>query len=221
MTAVYLSFYPCETAKGTPEEEHRIGRRLLARALLEQYHLTDFTCGTIPDDRIRTGQWGKPSLSSFPGIHFNITHCRGLVACAVSDKPIGIDAENIRPFRDHLLPRVLTEEEQAQLALLGTTDRKRMEWFFRFWTLKESRMKHSGTGMSVPFTSFSFHFEQEGTDFSITCSEPGLSFRQFSLKGMLPDTDYLLSICRPQTDAQQEIIFREFRESPPDTFSLL
>ena len=73
------------------------------------------TSMAVPDTWITVGPHKKPTLAAYPDIHFNISHCHGLVACAFAPFPVGIDVEHIRPFRDHLLHRVLTPEEQAQL----------------------------------------------------------------------------------------------------------
>ena len=148
------------------------------------------TSMAVPDTWITVGPHKKPTLAAYPDIHFNISHCHGLVACAFAPFPVGIDVEHIRPFRDHLLHRVLTPEEQAQLEAFSTTEEKRQEWFFRFWTLKESRIKQSGTGMSVRLSSFSFRISPKGT---VTGSDEDLCFQQRLLRD-----SYVLSVCTPK-----------------------
>ena len=75
---------------------HELGQRLcvaayqlLQRALLQEYGIQ----GTL---HFTIGEHGKPSLSAYPHIHFNLSHCREAVACAVSDRPIGIDIESMK-----------------------------------------------------------------------------------------------------------------------------
>ena len=197
MITVYTRFYTPLPGEKIPALEHRIGRELLATGLKELYGIhvdkpdeTSTPPAALPDTRIAVGSHQKPYLPAYPDIHFNISHCRGLVACAFAPFPVGIDVEHIRPFRDHLLSRVLTPEEQTQLETLGTTEEKRQEWFFRFWTLKESRIKQSGTGMSVRLSSFSFRISPEGT---VTGSDEDLSFWQQLLRDR-----YILSACIPK-----------------------
>ena len=191
MITVYTRFYTPVPGENVPALEHRTGRELLAIGLKKLYGI-DFS-----DSRITVGPHQKPALAAYPDIHFNISHCHGLVACAFAPFPVGIDVENIRPFRDHLLPRVLTGEEQAQLEAFGTTEEKRQEWFFRFWTLKESRIKQSGAGMSVPLSSFSFHISPTG---KVTGSDADLCFQQRLLRD-----SYILSLCTPKCkDGAQE-----------------
>ncbi|HLP65930.1 MAG TPA: phosphopantetheinyl transferase, partial [Rhizobium sp.] len=43
-----------------------------------------------------TGRCGKPALAVVygrPRLHFNISHARGLVACAIACVPVGVDVE--------------------------------------------------------------------------------------------------------------------------------
>ena len=68
------------------------------------------TSMAVPDTWITVGPHKKPTLAAYPDIHFNISHCHGLVACAFAPFPVGIDVEPIRPLRDHRLHRVLTPE---------------------------------------------------------------------------------------------------------------
>lgn len=193
MVTVYLNFY-----KDISPDTRHLTEHALGLGLLEQGLSRDFGLSLDPSDIIR-GPHGKPCLKSRPDIHFNISHCHGLAACALSDVPVGIDVENIRPFREHLLRKALTAEEQRFLDQKSTGDTARQEWFFRFWTLKESRIKHSGVGMSVPFTSFSFTFSD--TPDMIQCSEPGLYFLQRLLRDR-----YLLSVCTSEKEPQLRVV---------------
>lgn len=116
-------------------EGHEAGRELL-RQMVE-----DFTGRPMP--AIVLGERGKPC---FPGsdLHFSITHTKGHVFCALSDRPIGIDAEetdrkvSLALAQKILSPGELTQYEKApnkRLALLT------------FWVLKEAQAKCDGTGL--------------------------------------------------------------------------
>ena len=92
----------------------------------------------------RTPQ-GKPYFVDSP-LHFSISHTKHYVFCALSDTPIGIDAEETdRPINLALAKKILSPAEHAQwkqaedprLALL------------RFWVLKEAAAKCTGTGLRI------------------------------------------------------------------------
>ncbi len=45
-----------------------------------------------------TNIYGKPFFIYNPYIHFNISHTGNYVVCAISDEPVGIDIELIKPI---------------------------------------------------------------------------------------------------------------------------
>lgn len=113
---------------------------LLCRALREEYGIADQPTFVI-------GEHGKPALAEYPHIHFNLSHCRTAVVCAVSDSPVGIDIESLeRKTNDSLVSYTMNNEEQRQIADSGK------HTFFRLWTMKEALVKLRGTGLqeSIP-----------------------------------------------------------------------
>jgi 4'-phosphopantetheinyl transferase len=86
---------------------------------------------------------GKPYLSGRRGIHFSLSHCRAAVACAVSDHPVGVDAEAIAPVTDGMARLVLTENELRVFNESQGRDRV----FCEYWVIKESYLKRKGIGL--------------------------------------------------------------------------
>ena len=81
-------------------------------------------------------QGGKPCFLERPDICFNLSHSHGAVACAVHDKPIGVDIEKLR---------------SAPKRLAGNlSDRD----FFRRWTAKEASIKRDGKGIGALLRDF-------------------------------------------------------------------
>lgn len=109
---------------------------LLLYALKENYG--------IADPRIAYGECRKPYLADYPKIYFNISHCPKGCVCAVSDKEIGVDIQDIRPFSWDIAKRVCCDNE---LKLLEQTDDKDL-LFTKFWAMKESYVKMTGEGIS-------------------------------------------------------------------------
>lgn len=110
---------------------------LLQRALKQEYGIT----GAL---RLEYGPHGKPTLVDHPDIHFNLSHCRDAVACAVSDRPIGIDVECIDRYRPLLLDYTMNAQEREQV--LGSPDPATV--FIRLWTMKEALLKLTGQGIT-------------------------------------------------------------------------
>jgi 4'-phosphopantetheinyl transferase len=110
---------------------------LLRRALHEEY-------GIDEAPMFEYGEHGKPYIVGHPDIHFNVSHCRQAVVCAVSDQPVGIDVESIREYKDSLVHYTMNEEEVSQIEHAERPDVE----FIRLWTMKEAVLKLSGDGIS-------------------------------------------------------------------------
>ena len=98
-------------------------------------------CGTGHVD-LKFGEHGKPYLES-PKVYFNISHCKKGCVCVVSDREIGVDIQEIRPYSQRLAERVCCENE---LVLLEKSDDKAAE-FAKIWAMKESYVKMDGRGI--------------------------------------------------------------------------
>lgn len=127
---------------------------------------------------------GKPYAENAQA-EFSVTHSKELVACAVSENEIGIDAEKIRNVNFRAAARFATEEE---IAYIG----ENIVRFFEIWTLKEAYFKCIGTGLGSDIKNVSFRIENG----SIECSEEGFKCSFYPL------TDgYCCSICEKISDA--------------------
>ena len=72
-------------------------------------------------------------------ICFSLSHTDGVVAVAISDRPVGVDVEKIRPHRQGLERSILTKKELTQLS--ATEPKYLWEQIIRLWTQKESIFK--------------------------------------------------------------------------------
>jgi len=117
------------------ENAHNDGRRLLER-LYRAY-----TGQPMPP--IATTSRGKPYFIDVP-VHFSISHTKRRVFCALSDRPIGIDAEEINRDIDlRLADKILSPAERIRY---DTAPDKRLA-LLTFWVLKEAAAKASGEGL--------------------------------------------------------------------------
>ena len=117
------------------QEAHAEGRRLL-RQMYE-------SCTGEKMPAISVNSRGKPHFVG-GALYFSITHTRGHVFCALSDKPVGIDAEEMdRNISLALADKILSPGERRQNAAAAD---KRLA-LLTFWVLKEAQVKCEGTGL--------------------------------------------------------------------------
>ena len=110
------------------------------RALLEALYRTETGCD-LP--AIAIADRGKPYFPASKW-HFSISHTKRHVFCALSDRPIGIDAEEIdRTIDLRLADKILSPEERAQYD--AAPDKRQA--LLKLWVLKEAAAKCSGEGL--------------------------------------------------------------------------
>ena len=99
---------------------------------------------TIPlKQRIDTLQYGKPYFLDIP-IEFSLSHAGEFAVSAISDLPVGIDIERVRPVRESLAKRICTDQEWNEVWLKKPDDKT----FLALFSGKESIVKRSGRGLS-------------------------------------------------------------------------
>jgi len=114
---------------------HEAGRALLADAYRE------LTGEALPP--ILLGERGKPYFPGSPW-HFSISHTKGHAFCVLSDRPVGIDAEELdRNINLGLAEKILSPSEKARF---DAAPDKRLA-LLTFWVLKEAATKLSGEGL--------------------------------------------------------------------------
>lgn len=88
-------------------------------------------------------------------IYYSITHSGGYVAVAVAKCPVGVDVE-VKDDKDFKVTRRMMAEEDKEYILHPMLSEEKRQIHFRdIWTIKESFLKCTGEGISVPLNSFS------------------------------------------------------------------
>lgn len=105
---------------------------LLCLALWELYEWRG-----LPE--IAENSMGKPYFPEYPEVHFNISHTSGAVLVGVSDQPIGVDIEKIRPVSQRAMRRLADVSTERD--------------FFQSWVRREARTKRSGNGIGTMMRS--------------------------------------------------------------------
>jgi 4'-phosphopantetheinyl transferase len=138
---------------------------LIARALVRTT-LSRYADVRPADWQFTTNRYGRPEIAGpvNASLRFNLSHTRGLVACAVAwEREVGVDVENLeRPGEYvHLAQRFFAPGEAAHVASLPVEQQR--EVFFDYWTLKESYIKARGMGLALPLGDFAFRLDEPVT----------------------------------------------------------
>jgi 4'-phosphopantetheinyl transferase len=132
----------------------------------------------------------KPMLvlaAGMPRVFFNVSHSGDFAVIAVCDTAeVGIDIEQIRPDCpiDQLARRYYAPVEFEWLRNLP--EDKKLEGFYRLWTIKEAVLKCAGLGLSVPTQKIHARIV-DGAAPTLTCSDAshkgleGFQVRELSL----------------------------------------
>jgi len=114
---------------------HDAGRELLARMYREE------TGKDCPE--IAIADRGKPYFVT-GDLHFSISHTKAQVFCALSDRPVGLDAEQTaRKIDLRLARKILSEPEMRRFE--AAEDKAAA--LLRLWVLKEAAAKLTGEGL--------------------------------------------------------------------------
>ncbi len=139
-------------------------RRYLGARLLSRYALSACTGRPLDRWRFTRGPQGRPEPQpSADGVRFNLSHCDGLIACAVTrGRACGVDVG----------PTAAPDGLAAHLARrLGPVERARLEdaapgartaLAGELWVLKEAYLKALGTGLTRGPGSFAFVRRPDG-----------------------------------------------------------
>jgi len=135
--------------------------RALVRTVLSRYaDVPPEAWGFVPNG------YGRPEIDTprgGPPLRFNVSHTKGLVACAVAlERDIGVDVEHLdRPSLGlGLAERYFAPAEVEALRRVPAEEMPRA--FLDFWTLKEAYIKARGMGLALPLDGFAFHLGPGG-----------------------------------------------------------
>ena len=148
------SLYVCPVPEGNQKAEHETAHFLLNTAVQELFR--------IENPVLSYGTYQKPYFRDYPEIHFNLSHCKGLAVCLISNYECGADVEACRNVRPAVVRRVFSPEEKEMLNRSADPD----QLFTQLWTLKESYVKAVGRGIGFHMEKVSNqrerHFLQSG-----------------------------------------------------------
>lgn len=88
--------------------------------------------------------YGKPTISQYPEISFNISHSNNLLLIAISRQSIGIDLEEVRSVRATAIAKKFFPFHEKEFLKKNC----RENLFFELWTAKEASLKADGRGIT-------------------------------------------------------------------------
>lgn len=111
------------------------------------------------------GEQGKPYFRYNPELHFSLSHSGDYAICSIGGGEVGNDIERVRSGREKVANRFFAKEELDWIYRAGPADELE-ERIFRIWTMKESFLKVTGYGMSLPLNEFAVIIEDGVESFS-------------------------------------------------------
>lgn len=151
--------FACGLAAVSPQRRQEILRlrsaeerlRSLGAALLLRQAVKGL--GIDPFPPLSKGPAGKPFFPSLPHLHFNLSHSGERIMCVLSPVPVGCDVQAVGSLPVRVLNRCFAPPERA-FVLAGATGKEQERRFARLWTLKESYIKATGEGFTLPWERF-------------------------------------------------------------------
>lgn len=109
----------------------------------------------LSEDHLKYSENGKPVADN---LFFNVSHAGDYVVGVSSDCDVGCDIEKIIDAPIEIAEHYFNQSEIEYIK--SESDKNKA--FFTLWTLKESYMKMTGMGMSLPLDSFEIIKTEKG-----------------------------------------------------------
>lgn len=139
---------------------------------------------------ITVNGYGKPYINGNK-LYFNLSHSGKYVACAYSDKEIGVDIQQHIVIKEAMLSRFLNPYEIDELP--QDMD-ERISEVNRLWSIKESYIKMLGMGMAYDMRNCMVNKDKKKV-IDNTGNYTKAYYRDF-----LIEDEYYLSVCSPEND---------------------
>ena len=134
------------------------------------------------------GEHGKPRLAGDPGVHFNLSHAGDRAMCVISSCRVGCDVERRGRRGVQVAERFFAPAEYKRL--MAEPEEARDVLFTRFWALKESFLKATGLGLTLPLGAFAI--DLDGEQITVQQDVDQNHYRFFELD---PADEYQYAVC--------------------------
>ena len=93
--------------------------RALTAALLLANVVNNYSQVNFAQAVITENEYGKPGIVGLPDFHFNLSHSGSWVVCAIDNKPLGVDVQEICQRTDlDIAERFFSPREASDLRLM-------------------------------------------------------------------------------------------------------
>lgn len=177
------------------DKSRSLGASLALNEALKEYGLEERSM------EYDVGGQGKPMFRYYPEIHFSISHSGEYAICSIGEEEIGSDIERVRSEKERLAERFFTEEELTWIRK-AKLPKEREERIFRIWTMKESFLKVTGFGMSLPLKDFAVVIKDDGgIDLHHRVNDKTYYMREYAMpEGFAEAAGYKISVCSEDMD---------------------
>jgi 4'-phosphopantetheinyl transferase len=157
---------------------------LVRYVLIQNYQINN------KDIQLKYNEDGKPELAGIKNLHFNISHSGQWIVAAIDSSPVGIDIEHVAQIDISLFKNLFSSEEYC--SLIEKTIPAQVPFFYELWTLKESYIKQTGAGLSLPLDYFTMQVSDNKQVALILSGkqQDSLFFKQYEI-----DTQYKMAVC--------------------------
>lgn len=133
----------------------------------------------------------------FDSLNYNLSHSGDMVVCAVSKEAVGCDIEQIKKAPLRVAERFFCKSEAEFLNNLESEAQN--QYFYRFWTIKESFMKMHKKGLAMGLDSFEVCIDKD-VKIKIKGEIQNCRVMEYELSG------YKLSLCSEEHEFKEELI---------------
>ena len=175
-------------------------RRLIGEILIRNIIVK--TLGSDNKDiKFDRNKYGKPYLKDYPEFNFSISYSGDYVLCAIDNKSIGVDIEEIKHIEYEEIARSFFSVKEFDY-IINQNLNFQLNKFYEIWTLKESYVKCCGQGLSIPLKSFTIEVDHNKNIRVV--SKNGL--QEYTFKIFDIELGYKIAVCSLNKEITNNIL---------------
>lgn len=145
-----------------------------------------YSIGQWENIKIQCAASGKPGMVQYPEFCYSLSHSGDWVICGVHSKALGVDIQEMRPWKEATAERFFAQEEYERLC--REQEQHKQNLFYKLWTAKESYGKLTGDGIGKGISQYLTAKDFE----TITDIKNGTTAKIKTYEGI---PDYMACIC--------------------------